>query len=76
VTNSESIAEVCFSRPEFTAEWLNRLPAGSFQTTTAGTLARTWSRFDPEAANDWAHSLPEGPPKEAAVEALGKSSPK
>lgn len=72
----EAVTEICFSRPEFTAEWLNRLPAGSFQTTTAGTLARTWSRFDPEAANDWAHSLPEGPPKEAALEALGKSSPR
>lgn len=75
-TKSEAVAEICFSRPEFTAQWLGKLPAGSFQTTTAGTQARTWSRFDPDAANDWAQSLPEGPPKEAALAALGGSSPR
>jgi hypothetical protein len=76
MNDAEALAEICFSRPEFTAHWLGQLPAGAFQTTTAGTLARTWSRFDPEAANDWAQSLPEGPPKEAALKALGPPSPK
>ncbi len=63
--------EICFSRPEFTSQWLMELPAGTFQASAAGTLAKAWSRFDPEAADAWARALPEGSTKEAALKALG-----
>jgi hypothetical protein len=65
------VAEICFSRPEFTSQWLMELPAGTFQASTAETLVKAWSRFDPEAADAWARALPEGSTKEAALKALG-----
>lgn len=76
MANSEAVAEICFSRPEFTSQWLMELPAGAFQTSAAGTLVNSWSRFDPEAADTWARSLPEGSIKEAALKALGTSASK
>lgn len=76
MANSEAVAEICVSRPEFTSQWLMELPAGAFQASAAGTLAKAWSRFDPEAADAWARSLPEGSTKEAALKALGTATSK
>jgi hypothetical protein len=31
--NELTIREICFSRLEFSAQWIDRLPAGEFRTT-------------------------------------------
>jgi len=65
-----AVDEVCFSRPEFTAQWLMRLPAGSFQEATATSFAKNWGRFDAEAAHARARSLPEETLREYALSIL------
>ena len=67
-----SIAELSFSRPEFTSEWVSTLPPGDFQNNVAASLATNWARFDRESAQAWIESLPEGPMKTQAETMLAK----
>jgi len=72
IGENSSIAELAFSRPEFTAGWLPTLPEGEFQITTAASLAANWSRFSPDAAAAWVEGLADGAMKDAAAKGLGK----
>lgn len=67
-----AVAELAFSRPAFTAQWLSTLPEGNFRNRAAAALAANWSRFDSQASSAWAESLSEGPMKEAAISHLGR----
>lgn len=72
VYDHEAVAELAYSRPEFTAQWLADLPAGEFRDNTAAALAANWSRFDPASAAQWVTELPAGAIKDAASEHLEK----
>lgn len=67
-----AVTELCFSRPEFAVDWIGKLPAGGFQESSATTLALSWSRFNPDAAQAWAESLPPGNVRDAAKRGLGR----
>ena len=64
------LAEIAMSRPEFTAEWINRLPASPIQEDVVRTLAANWNAFDPEATHAWIDTLPAGLLQEAATQAI------
>jgi hypothetical protein len=68
--NTEALSVIAASRPEFTAQWLQTLPAGNIQTNAAVALAANWSNFDRPATEAWIAQLPPGPIKEAAARSL------
>ncbi len=73
IGDQEAIAELTFSRPEFTAQWLPGLPEGAFRNDAAAALAANWSRFNPAAAALWVAGLRDGAMKASAARALAGS---
>ena len=66
------LADIAIAEPAWTSEWLMALPDTSLQKEAAETLGANWITFDPEAAERWMASLPEGPVREAAKAGIAR----
>ena len=60
LTSKGVVADLAIQEPEFTATWINSLPASELRAKSANTLIANWAAFDPDAARAWTESLPQG----------------
>ena len=69
--NSPAIMDALMKQdPSQAMAWMESRPVSEVNPTTYGPLTRAWFLKDSFAASEWVGSLPDGEPREHAVEAL------
>jgi len=57
-------------------EWIGTLETGTAKNSAIKSFARTVAPYEPEAATQWANSLPEGKERDELLEAINKTQKK